>query len=92
MNEPVNMVDSFKQDDVMDLTGKQDLSLSIWKVAGQSPSSRIKTEVNHPNMLLPPWMQAPVQFSEQVQEVEMELSLPQAWEMVGYLLRWWTSW
>ena len=29
MNELVNMADSFKQDDAMDLTGKQDLSLSI---------------------------------------------------------------
>lgn len=92
MNEPVNTVDSFKQDDVIDLTGKQDLSLSTWKVAGQYPSSQIKPEVNHPNMLLPPWMQAPVQFSEQVQEVEMELSLPQAWETVGHLPRRWTSW
>lgn len=92
MNELVNMVNSFKRDDVMDLTSKQDLPPSIWKVVGQSPSSQIKPEVNHPNMLLPPWMQAPVQFSEQVQEVEMELPLPQVWEMVGHLLRRWTSW
>lgn len=36
-------------------------------------------------MLLPHWMQAPTQSSEQVLEVvEMELSPPQVWETAGH--------
>jgi len=48
----------------------------------------MKAEVNHHDVLLPQWMLAPAQPSEQVPGVvEMELSLPRVWGMLGHLPR-----